>query len=166
MAKFTMTIGGWSTRADEHFDVINPATGGLAGRCPSGGEAEVNAAVAAAKVAFEDWSAQPDEVRRQACRDMAGTNEFHGCKRKPPDQLSANSLILSMVSKALMELCGRPWMLIGAVERTRTSTGCPTATSTLRVYQFRHDRKKSHVWRIRSPTLMLRARTAKRVGKH
>jgi hypothetical protein len=30
--------------------------------------------------------------------------------------------------------------LIGAVEKTRTSTGCPTATSTLRVYQFRHDR--------------------------
>ena len=29
----------------------------------------------------------------------------------------------------------------GAVEKTRTSTGCPTATSTLRVYQFRHDRK-------------------------
>ena len=29
---------------------------------------------------------------------------------------------------------------IGAAERTRTSTGCPTATSTLRVYQFRHGR--------------------------
>ena len=29
---------------------------------------------------------------------------------------------------------------VGAVEKTRTSTGCPTATSTLRVYQFRHDR--------------------------
>jgi hypothetical protein len=28
----------------------------------------------------------------------------------------------------------------GAVKKTRTSTGCPTATSTLRVYQFRHDR--------------------------
>ncbi len=28
----------------------------------------------------------------------------------------------------------------GAVEKTRTSTGCPTATSTLRVYQFRHNR--------------------------
>src|SRR5580704_11087496 len=28
----------------------------------------------------------------------------------------------------------------GAVEKTRTSTGYPTATSTLRVYQFRHDR--------------------------
>jgi nitroreductase len=32
----------------------------------------------------------------------------------------------------------------GAVEKTRTSTGCPTATSTLRVYQFRHDR--SPIW--------------------
>jgi hypothetical protein len=30
--------------------------------------------------------------------------------------------------------------IVGAVEKTRTSTGCPTATSTLRVYQFRHDR--------------------------
>ena len=28
----------------------------------------------------------------------------------------------------------------GAVQKTRTSTGYPTATSTLRVYQFRHDR--------------------------
>jgi hypothetical protein len=28
----------------------------------------------------------------------------------------------------------------GAVERTRTSTDCSTATSTLRVYQFRHNR--------------------------
>jgi hypothetical protein len=34
-------------------------------------------------------------------------------------------------------------MFFGAVEKTRTSTGCPTATSTLRVYQFRHDREKS-----------------------
>jgi hypothetical protein len=33
-----------------------------------------------------------------------------------------------------------PKRVFGAVEKTRTSTGCPTATSTLRVYQFRHDR--------------------------
>ena len=32
------------------------------------------------------------------------------------------------------------WGFESAVEKTRTSTGCPTATSTLRVYQFRHDR--------------------------
>ena len=28
----------------------------------------------------------------------------------------------------------------GAVKKTRTSTDCSTATSTLRVYQFRHNR--------------------------
>jgi acyl-CoA reductase-like NAD-dependent aldehyde dehydrogenase len=49
MAEFTVTIGGWSIMTDAYFDVINPATGGLAERCPSGGEAEVDAAVAAAK---------------------------------------------------------------------------------------------------------------------
>ncbi len=32
------------------------------------------------------------------------------------------------------------WSENGAVEKTRTSTSCDTATSTLRVYQFRHDR--------------------------
>ncbi len=32
------------------------------------------------------------------------------------------------------------WRGNGAAEKTRTSTGCPTATSTLRVYQFRHGR--------------------------
>ena len=34
----------------------------------------------------------------------------------------------------------------GAVEKTRTSTGCyPTAPSTLRVYQFRHDRAEREI---------------------
>jgi len=32
------------------------------------------------------------------------------------------------------------YIIHGAVEKTRTSTGCPTSTSTMRVYQFRHDR--------------------------
>ena len=38
---------------------------------------------------------------------------------------------------------------IGAAERTRTSTGCPTATSTLRVYQFRHGRTPGRARHIR-----------------
>ena len=37
----------------------------------------------------------------------------------------------------------------GAAERTRTSTGCPTATSTLRVYQFRHGRTPGRARHIR-----------------
>ena len=35
----------------------------------------------------------------------------------------------------------------GAAEKTRTSTGyAPTATSTLRVYQFRHSRKRCAIY--------------------
>ena len=45
--------------------------------------------------------------------------------------------------------CCEPFKL-GAVEKTRTSTGLtPTATSTLRVYQFRHDRIKPNPATIR-----------------
>jgi hypothetical protein len=47
----------------------------------------------------------------------------------------------------------------GAVEKTRTSTGCPTATSTLRVYQFRHDRLK------RRPDVTNRFRAYKATGQ-
>ena len=43
----------------------------------------------------------------------------------------------------------------GAVKKTRTSTVLPTATSTLRVYQFRHNRKifkvKAHASKYTAP---------------
>lgn len=71
MTDFTMTIGGQSVTASETFDVTNPATGGVAGKCPSGTADDVNAAVAAAETAYADWSQQSDETRAQACREMA-----------------------------------------------------------------------------------------------
>ncbi|QKV17283.1 aldehyde dehydrogenase family protein [Oricola thermophila] len=71
MTAFAMTIDGQPITPSETFDVINPATGGLAGKCPAGSAEDVNAAVAAAKAAFDEWSQQSDETRRQACRDMA-----------------------------------------------------------------------------------------------
>lgn len=71
MTEFAMTIGGAAVSTTETFDVINPSTGGIAGQCPSGTADDVNAAVAAAKSAFTSWSAQSDDTRRQACRDMA-----------------------------------------------------------------------------------------------
>lgn len=71
MTDYAMTIGGRRTIHSETFDVINPATGKIAGQCPMAGPDDVAAAIAAAKEAFVDWSQQPDEVRAQACRDMA-----------------------------------------------------------------------------------------------
>lgn len=71
MTNYTMTIGGKPVTTAETFDVTNPSTGGVAGQCPSGTADDVNAAVAAAKTAFKTWGTQPDDVRAQACRDMA-----------------------------------------------------------------------------------------------
>lgn len=70
MTDFAMTIGGKPVFTDNTFDVINPSTGALAGKCPSGTTEDVTAAIEAAKAAFTSWSVQSDDVRAQACRDM------------------------------------------------------------------------------------------------
>jgi succinate-semialdehyde dehydrogenase/glutarate-semialdehyde dehydrogenase len=51
-------IGGeWAGAADgSMIDVTNPATGELLGRVPNSGTAETEAAIAAAKAAFPEWS--------------------------------------------------------------------------------------------------------------
>ena len=50
---------------------------------------------------------------------------------------------------------------IGAVERNRTSTSKLTATSTLRVYHFRHDRK---FLRLSAPDMAIAYPIGKRAG--
>jgi len=54
-------VGGkWvESRATQHVDVFNPATGAVIARTPLGTRADVDAAVAAAKAAFPAWRATP-----------------------------------------------------------------------------------------------------------
>ncbi|MEJ8473289.1 aldehyde dehydrogenase family protein [Roseibium algae] len=77
MTQFAMTIDGKVVTKTETFNVINPSTGGSAGQCPSGTVDDVNAAVAAAKTAYASWSITSDDVRKQACRDMAAVLAAH-----------------------------------------------------------------------------------------
>ncbi|WP_114571287.1 NAD-dependent succinate-semialdehyde dehydrogenase [Exiguobacterium flavidum] len=50
-------IGGeWTTNGRETVDVKDPATGEVVGKIPKGAKEDVNAAVAAARKAFPDWS--------------------------------------------------------------------------------------------------------------
>jgi malonate-semialdehyde dehydrogenase (acetylating)/methylmalonate-semialdehyde dehydrogenase len=58
VAALTHFIGGKRVEgASERFgDVFNPATGAVASRVPLAGASEVDAAVAAAKAAFPEWS--------------------------------------------------------------------------------------------------------------
>ena len=58
-------IGGeWVASASSNVtEVLNPATGELVGRTPSGVPADVDAAVAAARAAFESWANTPPAER-------------------------------------------------------------------------------------------------------
>ena len=58
------------------FAVLNPA-GGEAGQAPNMGAAEVNAAVAAAKAAFPNWSSKSDEALQAACAAITAKIEEH-----------------------------------------------------------------------------------------
>lgn len=55
----------------EMSDVINPATGEISARVPIGNEADVDAAVAAAKAAFESWSQTSATEREDYLRKLA-----------------------------------------------------------------------------------------------
>ena len=63
-------INGKSVASASYFDTINPATQEVLAEVASGGEAEVNAAVAAAKVAFPAWAATPAPQRAKLMRKL------------------------------------------------------------------------------------------------
>jgi 5-carboxymethyl-2-hydroxymuconic-semialdehyde dehydrogenase len=63
-------INGKSVSSASYFDTINPATQDVLAEVASGGEAEVNAAVAAAKAAFPVWAATPAPQRAKLMRKL------------------------------------------------------------------------------------------------
>ena len=79
------------------------------------------------------WETGNIALRRTVLR-LAFVDRIEYCRKQGPRNPQ-----IALSFKALTSQTGRH-VCFGAVEKTRTSTGCPTATSTLRVYQFRHDR--------------------------
>lgn len=63
-------INGQKVASQETFETISPATGEVLATVASGGEAEVNAAVAAAKAAFPAWAATPVKERARLMRNV------------------------------------------------------------------------------------------------
>ena len=61
-------INGQSVSNGPRFETINPATQEVLAQVASGGEAEVNAAVAAAKAAFPKWAHTPAPERAKVMR--------------------------------------------------------------------------------------------------
>ncbi|MCP5285657.1 MAG: 5-carboxymethyl-2-hydroxymuconate semialdehyde dehydrogenase [Burkholderiaceae bacterium] len=70
-------IDGQSVESKDHFETVNPATQEVLAEVASGGEAEVNAAVAAAKAAFPAWSAKPAAERAKLVRKLGDLIAAH-----------------------------------------------------------------------------------------
>jgi 5-carboxymethyl-2-hydroxymuconic-semialdehyde dehydrogenase len=63
-------INGKSVTGKDYFETVNPATQEVLAEVASGGEAEVNAAVAAAKEAFPKWAGMPAPERAKLIRKL------------------------------------------------------------------------------------------------
>ena len=70
-------INGKSVASANYFETINPATQEVLAEVASGGEAEVNAAVAAAKAAFPAWAATPAPQRAKLMRKLGELIAVH-----------------------------------------------------------------------------------------
>ena len=63
-------IAGQRVAGTDYFETVNPATQEVLAEVASGGEAEVNAAVAAAKEAFPKWAGLPAPERAKLMRRL------------------------------------------------------------------------------------------------
>jgi 5-carboxymethyl-2-hydroxymuconic-semialdehyde dehydrogenase len=63
-------INSQSVASKDYFETLNPATQQVLAEVASGGEAEVNAAVAAAKAAFPKWATTPATERARLMRKL------------------------------------------------------------------------------------------------
>jgi acyl-CoA reductase-like NAD-dependent aldehyde dehydrogenase len=76
--QFKLLINGALVDGDSTMDVLNPATEEVVMVCPRGSEAQLNAAVAAAKAAFPAWSKTPIAERQTILVKIAEAVESHG----------------------------------------------------------------------------------------
>ncbi|RVT48507.1 5-carboxymethyl-2-hydroxymuconate semialdehyde dehydrogenase [Rubrivivax albus] len=70
-------IDGRAVEGQDYFETINPATQAVLAEVAAGGEAEVNAAVAAAKAAFPAWAAKPAAERAKLVRKLGDLIAAH-----------------------------------------------------------------------------------------
>jgi 5-carboxymethyl-2-hydroxymuconic-semialdehyde dehydrogenase len=68
--KIDHLINGQQVAGNAYFETINPATQQVLAEVASGGEAEVHAAVAAAKAAFPKWAGTPAPERAKLIRKL------------------------------------------------------------------------------------------------
>jgi len=71
MANYNLIIGGMQIETDSYFDVVNPATETVVGRCPAASAEQLDQAVSAAREAYAGWSQTSSLERKKALLDIA-----------------------------------------------------------------------------------------------
>lgn len=117
---FQLLINGEAVPGTSSFDVINPATGEAFAQCPKADEAQLNAAVAAAKAAFPAWSALPVEQRAAKIEALAAglearAGEFASLltseQGKPLDQAMGEVIGSTFILRAFRDMRLEPKVL-------------------------------------------------------
>lgn len=80
MSDYRLLINGELVSGDASMDVLNPANESVLARCPRASEAQLNAAVAAAKAAFPSWSATAIEARKGVVNAIADAIEANAAE--------------------------------------------------------------------------------------
>ena len=75
-------INGKAVAGTDYFETVNPATQEVLAEVAAGGEAEVHAAVAAAKAAFPKWANTPATDRARLIRKLGDLIAAH--VHRPP----------------------------------------------------------------------------------
>ena len=71
MERYALVIDGKTVQAADHFEVLNPSTGAVAGLAPKASREQLDDAIEAAAKAQKAWAKRPDAERKQLCHAVA-----------------------------------------------------------------------------------------------
>jgi acyl-CoA reductase-like NAD-dependent aldehyde dehydrogenase len=120
MNAYKLLIGGELVDGASEYEVINPATGQPLALCPRADEAQLNAAVAAAKKAFPAWAALSQNERSSKVNAVADTLEA---------DLDSFARLLAQEGKPLFLA---RWEVSLSIGMLRTMAGMDLSVETLR----------------------------------
>ncbi|MCZ8280280.1 MAG: aldehyde dehydrogenase family protein [Acetobacteraceae bacterium] len=114
MKTYSLVINGRSVPTTKHFEVRNPANGGVVGMAPKASKNQLDLAVDAAEAAFLRWRDTSSDERADACRLIAD------CLQENAEELA--QLVTREQGKPLNGL-GSRWEIGGAIAWTRYTAG-------------------------------------------
>lgn len=77
MSDYGLIINGKKVFSNNTFSVLNPANEEVVADCPIASKEQLDEAVSAAAIAFKSWSAEPDNVKAEACGNISAAITEH-----------------------------------------------------------------------------------------